>query len=82
MTIERRHVGKRLSDLVIYAPRRRAGSSTSPDRSPTIARPTSPARRSQVLAQIDRLLAEAGSDKTQHPVGDDLPRRHGRLRRR
>ena len=63
MTIERRHVGKRLSESS-SSRRAASASSTSPARSPTIRRPTSPAQTQQVLAQIDRLLAEVGSDKT------------------
>ncbi len=61
MTIERRHVGKRLSELVIH---RGAGlaylaGQVASDPSADI---TSQTR--QVLAQIDSLLAEAGSDKS------------------
>jgi enamine deaminase RidA (YjgF/YER057c/UK114 family) len=61
MTIERRHVGKRLSDLVIH----RASSTiylagqVAGDPSADITGQTR-----QVLAAIDALLAEAGSDKT------------------
>ena len=64
MTIERRNVGKRLSDLVIYAPPPAGASSISPARSPRTATPTSAAQTRSVLAQIDRLLGEAGTDKT------------------
>lgn len=61
MSLERRHVGKRLSELVIH---RGAGlcwlaGQVADDPSADI---TGQVR--QVLAQIDRLLAEAGSDKT------------------
>ena len=61
MTIERRHVGKRLSELVIH---RGAGlcwlaGQVADDPKADITDQTR-----QVLAQIDRLLAEAGSDKT------------------
>jgi hypothetical protein len=34
----------------------------------------------QVLAAIDKLLAEAGTDNAAHPDGADLPARPGRLR--
>ena len=44
MTIERHHVGKRLSELVIHRAR---APSISPARSPTTRTPTSPARRSR-----------------------------------
>jgi enamine deaminase RidA (YjgF/YER057c/UK114 family) len=64
MTIERRNVGKRLSDLVIYAPPPGgrmvflAGQvAENPEADIT-------GQTRSVLAQIDRLLAEAGSDKT------------------
>ena len=59
MTIERRHVGKRLSDLVIH----RASSTiylagqVAGDPSADITGQTR-----QVLAAIDKLLAEAGTD--------------------
>ncbi|HEX4883740.1 MAG TPA: RidA family protein [Casimicrobiaceae bacterium] len=61
MPLERRHVGKRLSELVIH---RAAGlcwlaGQVADDPSADITGQTK-----QVLAQIDRLLAEAGSDKT------------------
>jgi len=61
MTLERRHVGKRLSELVIH---RSAGlcwlaGQVADDPKADITDQTR-----QVLAQIDRLLAEAGSDKT------------------
>jgi len=63
MTIERRNVGKRLSDLVIYAPA--AGQrlvylagQVAEDPKADIG-----AQTKSVLGQIDRLLAEAGTDK-------------------
>ena len=61
MTLERRHVGKRLSELVIH---RGAGlcwlaGQVADDPSANVT-----GQAQQVLAQIDRLLAEAGSDKT------------------
>lgn len=61
MSIERRHVGKRLSQMVIH----RAGGTVylagqvADDTGADIAGQTG-----QVLAQIDRLLGEAGSDKS------------------
>ena len=61
MTVERRHVGKRLSELVIHRP---FGPCRSQASSPKMRKPTFRARRDSVLAQIDRLLGEAGSDKT------------------
>jgi enamine deaminase RidA (YjgF/YER057c/UK114 family) len=63
MTIERRNVGKRLSDLVIYAPPPGgrlvylAGQVAEDPKQDVTAQVKS------VLAQIDRLLAEAGTDK-------------------
>lgn len=61
MSLERHHVGKRLSELVIH---RGAGlcwlaGQVADDPSADI---TGQVR--QVLAQIDRLLAQAGSDKS------------------
>lgn len=61
MPIERRHVGKRLSQLVIH---RASGlcwlaGIVGEDPKADLAGQTQ-----SVLAQIDRLLAEAGSDKT------------------
>jgi enamine deaminase RidA (YjgF/YER057c/UK114 family) len=63
MTIERRNVGKRLSDLVIFAPAPGqrlvylAGQVAEDPKQGITAQVHS------VLAQIDRLLAEAGTDK-------------------
>jgi enamine deaminase RidA (YjgF/YER057c/UK114 family) len=61
MTIERRHVGKRLSELVINHASGTAylAGQVANDPSADITGQTQ-----QVLAQIDALLAEAGSDKT------------------
>jgi enamine deaminase RidA (YjgF/YER057c/UK114 family) len=61
MTLERRHVGKRLSEIVVH---RGAGlcwlaGQVADDASVDITGQTR-----QVLDQIDRLLAEVGSDKT------------------
>jgi len=63
MTIERRNVGPRLSDLVIYAPLPSGrlvflAGQVGEDRDADITGQTR-----SVLDQIDRLLAEAGSDK-------------------
>jgi enamine deaminase RidA (YjgF/YER057c/UK114 family) len=61
MTIERRHVGKRLSALVINHAVGTAylAGQVADDRTADITGQTQ-----QVLAQIDALLREAGSDKT------------------
>ena len=64
MTIERRNVGKRLSDLVIYAPPPSGrlvylAGQVAEDPNADIT-----AQTQSVLAQIDRLLDEAGTDKT------------------
>jgi enamine deaminase RidA (YjgF/YER057c/UK114 family) len=61
MTLERRHVGKRLSGLVIHRASRTAYLAGQVADDPT-ADITGQTR--QVLAQIDALLEEAGSDKT------------------
>ena len=64
MTLERRNVGKRLSDLVIYAPPPSgrlvylAGQVAEEPKADITLQTRS------VLAQIDRLLDEAGTDKT------------------
>lgn len=64
MTIERRNVGKRLSDLVIYAPSPGGrlvylAGQVAEDPAADIGGQTR-----SVLRQVDRLLAEAGTDKT------------------
>jgi enamine deaminase RidA (YjgF/YER057c/UK114 family) len=60
MTVERRHVGKRLSELVIHRPSGLCwlAGVVAEDPKADLA-----AQTRSVLAQIDRLLAEAGSDK-------------------
>jgi enamine deaminase RidA (YjgF/YER057c/UK114 family) len=63
MTIERRNVGKRLSDLVIYAPPPGGrlvylAGQVAEDPHQGIT-----GQVESVLAQIDRLLDEAGTDK-------------------
>ena len=65
MTIERRNVGKRLSDLVIYAPPPGGrlvylAGQVAENRKADITGQTR-----SVLQQIDRLLDEAGTDKSQ-----------------
>src|SRR5512135_247609 len=64
MTIERRNVGKRLSDLVIYAPPPGGrlvylAGQVAEDPAVDIT-----AQTHSVLKQIDRLLGEAATDKT------------------
>ena len=61
MTIERRHVGKRLSGLVVNH-----ASGTAYLAGQVADDPTADVsgQTQQVLAQIDALLSEAGSDKT------------------
>lgn len=61
MTLERRHVGKRLSDLVIHRPSGLCWLAGQVAEDPK-ADITGQTR--QVLTAIDRLLGEAGSDKT------------------
>lgn len=60
MTVERRHVGKRLSELVIH---RASGLCWLAGQVADDAGADMESQTRQVLAQIDRLLAEAGSDK-------------------
>lgn len=63
MPIERRHVGKRLSECVVFTPGGERlvylAGQVAED-----ARADMTAQTKQVLAAIDRLLAEAGTDKT------------------
>ena len=61
MPIERRHVGKRLSELVIQ---RRAGLCWLAGQVAEDPGADMETQTRQVLAQIDALLAEAGSDKS------------------
>ena len=61
MTVERRHVGKRLSELVIH---RAAGLCWLAGQVADDGKADITGQTRQVLAAIDRLLAEAGSDKT------------------
>lgn len=61
MTIDRRHSGKRLAQMVIHGASQTIYLAGQVAADPT-ADITGQAR--QVLAQIDHLLAEAGSDKS------------------
>ncbi|MBK7794048.1 MAG: RidA family protein [Betaproteobacteria bacterium] len=61
MTLERRHVGKRLSELVIN---RASGTIYLAGQVAADPKADITGQVQQVLAQIDALLAEAGSDKT------------------
>lgn len=61
MTIERRHVGPRLSELVIQ---RNAGIAYLAGQVANDPKADVTGQTQQILAQIDDLLAEAGSDKT------------------
>ncbi len=59
MTIQRLHVGKRLSEAAIYNNTIYLAGQVAEDNTQDIGGQTR-----QVLAAIDKLLAEAGSDKT------------------
>jgi enamine deaminase RidA (YjgF/YER057c/UK114 family) len=61
MTIDRRHVGKRLSGLVIH---RASGTAYLAGQVAEDPNADVTGQTQQVLAQIDALLAEAGTDKT------------------
>jgi enamine deaminase RidA (YjgF/YER057c/UK114 family) len=61
MTIERRHVGKRLSELVIN---RASGTAYLAGQVADDPKADITGQTMQVLAQIDDLLFEAGTDKT------------------
>ena len=61
MTIERHNVGKRLSDLVIN---RASGTAYLSGQVPDDAKADVTGQVQQVLAKIDELLVEAGSDKS------------------
>jgi enamine deaminase RidA (YjgF/YER057c/UK114 family) len=61
MTIERRHVGKRLSELVIN---RASGTAYLAGQVADDPKADVTGQVQQVLAQIDDLLFEAGTDKT------------------
>lgn len=59
MTIQRHHVGKRLADMVVHGGTIYLAGQVADDLHADIA-----TQARQVLANIDRLLAEAGSDKS------------------
>ena len=59
MSIERFHVGKRLSEMVIHDNTIYLAGQVADD-----AKTDAASQVRQVLAQIDKLLAETGSDKT------------------
>ena len=59
MSIQRFHVGPRLSDMAVHSGTIYLAGQVADDTSLDIAGQTR-----QVLAMIDKLLAEAGSDKT------------------
>ncbi len=59
MTIKRFHVGKRLSEMAVYNNTIYLAGQVADDPQADITGQTQ-----QVLAAIDKLLAEAGSDKT------------------
>src|SRR5262245_25957782 len=61
MTIERRHVGPRLSGLVIH---RTTGTAYLAGQVADDPKADVTGQTQQILAQIDGLLAEAGTDKT------------------
>ena len=64
MPIERHHTGKRMSDIVVFMP---AGERVAWLAGQVAADPTADitGQARSVLGQIDTLLAEIGSDKTQ-----------------
>ena len=64
MPIERHHTGKRMSDIVVFMP---AGERVAWLAGQVAADPTADitGQARSVLGQIDALLAEIGSDKTQ-----------------
>ena len=64
MTIERRNVGKRLSDLVIYAPPPSGRLVYLAGQVAEDPKADIDGQTRSVLKQVDRLLEEAGTDKT------------------
>ena len=64
MTIERRNVGKRLSDLVIYAPPPNGRLVYLAGQVAEDPKADIDGQTRSVLKQVDRLLDEAGTDKT------------------
>ena len=59
MSIQRFHTGKRLSEMVVHGDTIYLAGQVAEDPAADVA-----SQAAQVLKQIDRLLAEAGSDKT------------------
>ena len=59
MSVQRFHVGKRLSEMVVHGNTIYLAGQVADDPKADVA-----SQVRQVLAQIDKLLAEAGSDKT------------------
>ena len=59
MSIQRFHIGKRLSEMVVHGDTVYLAGQVADDPKADIG-----GQARQVLAQIDKLLAEAGSDKT------------------
>ncbi len=59
MSIQRHHVGKRLANMVVHAGTIYLAGQVADDLSADVT-----TQAKQVLAQIDGLLTEAGSDKT------------------
>jgi len=59
MTIERRHVGPRMSQVVVHGDTIYLAGQVADDPVPSVADQTR-----QILVKIDRLLAEVGSEKT------------------
>ncbi len=77
MSVKRLHVGPRMSQAVIHDRTvYLAGQVAEQAKGRSVGEQTK-----DILAAIDRLLAEAGSDKTRNPVGDGLSRRHRDFRR-
>jgi len=63
MTLDRRHVGKRLSDMVIYTPEPGDRLVYLAGQVPEDGKRDITAQTKSVLDQIDRLLTEAGTNK-------------------
>jgi enamine deaminase RidA (YjgF/YER057c/UK114 family) len=76
MQIQRLHVGKRLSETAIHNGTVYLAGQIAEDTTQDIAGQTR-----EVLGHVDRLLAEAGSDKTRILSVPDLHRQHGRFPR-
>ena len=74
MDIQRIEPGKRMSQAVTYGNMVYLAGQVASD---TVGTGVT-AQTQQILAQIDRLLAAAGSDKERILTATDLPRRHRR----